>query len=74
MQTSVFKAHSVTGALSTVASKKRVPLEDILHTADWSTDSTFQRFYYQPSHQNNYAQAVLQARSGPLYTSFALVT
>jgi len=53
------------GASSTAASEKGVWIEDILSTADWSTDSTFQRFYYQPSHQNNYAQAVLQARPGP---------
>ena len=52
------------GASSTAAFEKGVLIEDILCTADWSTDFTFRRFYYRPSHQNNYAQAVLQARSG----------
>jgi len=41
IDTSVFKAHSVRGASSTAASMKGVPIEDILCTADWSTDSTF---------------------------------
>ena len=63
VDTSVFKAHSVRGASITAASEKGVLIEDILRTADWSTDSTFRRFYYQPSHQNNYAQT-LQAGAG----------
>lgn len=62
VNTAVFKAHSVRGASSTAASDKGVPIEDILRTADWSTDSTFRRFYYRPTHQNRYARAVLQPR------------
>ena len=62
VDTSVFKAHSVRGASSTAASEKGVAIEDVLRTADWSTDSTFRRFYYRPTQQNVYAQAVLQAR------------
>ena len=65
VDTSTFKAHSVRGASSTAASEKGVLIEDILRTADWSSDSTFQRFYYRPSQQNSYAQAVLHARPGP---------
>jgi len=60
VDTTVFKAHSVRGASSTAASEKGVLMEDILRTADWSTDSTFRRFYYRPTHDNHYAQAVLQ--------------
>ena len=62
VDTSVFKAHSVRGASSSAASEKGVLIEDILRTADWSTDSTFRRFYYRPSRQNSYAQAILQER------------
>ena len=58
----MFKAHSVRGVSSTAASEKGVLIEDILRTADWNTDSTFRRFYYRPTQQNAYAQAVLQAR------------
>ena len=39
VDTAVFKAHSVRGASSTAASEKGVLMEDILRTADWSTDS-----------------------------------
>ena len=63
IDTSVFKAHSVRGASSTAASMKGVLIEDILRTADWSTDSTFRRFYYRPTLANNYAQTVLQPRA-----------
>jgi len=38
VDTSVFKAHSVRGASSAAASEKRVLIEDILRTTDWSTD------------------------------------
>jgi len=63
IDTSVFKAHSVRGASSTAASMKGVLIEDILSTADWSTDSTFRRFYYRPMQSNNYAQILLQPRA-----------
>ena len=46
IDTSLFKAHSVRGASSTAASTKGVLIEDILCTADWSTESTFRQFYY----------------------------
>ena len=64
VDTSVFKAHSVWGASSTAASEKGVLIEDILRTADWSTGSTFRKFYYRPSHQNSYAQTVLHVGAG----------
>ena len=63
IDTSVFKAHSVRGASSTAASVKGVLIEDILRTADWSTNSTFRRFYYCPVQTNNYAQTLLQPRA-----------
>ena len=61
VDTSIFKAHSVRGASSTAALRKGVLIEDILRAADWSTDSTFWRFYYRPTHENNYAQTLLQS-------------
>ena len=62
VDTAVFKAHSVRGASSTADSEKRTLIEDILCTADWCTDSTFRTFYCQLSHDNRYAQTVLQPR------------
>ena len=47
VDTSVFKACSARGTSSTAASEKGVLIQDILRTADWSSDSTFRRFYYR---------------------------
>ena len=46
VDTAVFKAYSVQGVSSTAVSEKGVLIEEILRTADWSTNSTFWRFYY----------------------------
>jgi len=62
VDTSVFKMYLVRGASSMAALEKGVAIEGILQTAYWSMDSTFWRFYYRPTQQNVYAQAVLQAR------------
>ena len=56
---SVFKAHSVRGASTTVALTKGVSVADILHTADWSSDTTFRRFYYHPLN-NTYSHKLLK--------------
>ena len=45
VDTDTFKAHSVRRASTTAALAKGVSLQDILRTADWSTESTFQKFY-----------------------------
>lgn len=36
-----FKAHSVQGTFTSAAIARGVSLADILHTADWSRESTF---------------------------------
>ena len=59
VNTEVFKAHSVRGAATTAALKKGVSINDILQTADWSTDSTFRRFYYRPSQENTFVEKLL---------------
>ena len=56
----IFKAHSVHGASTTAAANSNVPLCEILKMADWSSPSTFQKFYYKPVHSSNFAHAVLQ--------------
>ena len=49
VNTEVFKAHSVRGTTTSAALDKGVHISDILSKADWSRESTFQRFYYIPS-------------------------
>ena len=59
----IFKAHSVREASAIAAFNKRVTIENILQAAEWSTDSTFRRFYYQPSHSAVYGQVLQPASS-----------
>ena len=47
--TSIFKAHSIRGVSTSRAANVGVTTEDILKAADWSAESTFQKFYYKPS-------------------------
>ena len=63
IDTSIFSAHSVRGASATAAMDKGVTLSDILHTADWSSDTTFRRFYYRPVKDATYAHRVLSVKS-----------
>ena len=55
----IFKAHSVRGAATTAAPNSSVPLSEILKMADWSSASTFQKFYYKPFHSSTFAHGVL---------------
>jgi len=42
-----FKAHSVRGAACSTAAWSGVTISDILNAADWSSETTFQRFYHK---------------------------
>lgn len=44
----------ISGSAS-AAMDKGVTLSDILHMADWSSGTTFQRFYYRPVKDATYA-------------------
>ena len=44
----IFKAHLVRGASSSRAAAAGITTMDILQAADWSSESTFQRFYHLP--------------------------
>ena len=58
----IFKAHSVRGAAATSSFNMGIPLQDILKLADWSTDSTFRRFYYKPTNQPFVARSLISGR------------
>ena len=62
IDTSVFTAHSVRGASSSVAANLGITTNDILRAADWSSESVFQRFYYKPTEDPSFGRAVLSAR------------
>eukprot|EP00117_Sycon_ciliatum_P001352 scpid34170/ scgid7047/ len=48
VDTAIFSAHSLRGAATSAAHAGGVSLADILHQADWSSASTFRRFYLLP--------------------------
>lgn len=63
IDTSVFKAHSVR---SSTAAMQGITTEDILSAADWSSDSTFRRFYYKPIRDTGFAESVLTATNNTI--------
>ena len=62
VDTAMFKSHSTRAAATSAASVKFVPVSDIITTAGWSNEKTFQTFYKKPIKPvNQFPQAVLQA-------------
>ena len=57
----IFKAYSVRGALTTAAANACVPLPTIMAMADWSSSSTFRTFYYKPLFNSDFATGVLSS-------------
>ena len=54
-----FKAHSTRGAVSSAARDRGVSIQEILRTADWTRETTFNRFYYRLNYCNSFGKAVL---------------
>jgi len=64
INTDTFEAHSIRGAAASKAACSNVTISEILQAADWSSESTFQRFYHCPSDdedQSTYGNAVLSS-------------
>ena len=59
IDTNVFKAHSTQGASSSAARQSGVSVKDILTAADWSRETTFNLYYYRPSHSASFGTAVI---------------
>jgi integrase len=62
IDTSIFTAHSTRGAATSKASTAGISIPDILKTADWSSATTFRRFYHRPISSSAFGQAVLSGR------------
>ena len=61
---SIFKVHSVRGAGSSAAAGAGVTSKDILDAADWSSEGTFQRFYFRQlgmSDRSTFGSSVLSS-------------
>jgi len=66
IDTDKFKAHSIRGASASCATEAGLALEEVLKAADWSCQSTFQKFYYKPTKDAAYGQCVLdKSKQGP---------
>ncbi len=61
IDSTIFKAHSTRAASTSTAAKKQLPLNDILKMGDWTSSSTFQRFYYKPTIDDSYAKTILKS-------------
>jgi len=60
INTMVFKPHSTRGAATSAAKASNVPVQVIMNTAGWRSDSTFAKFYDRPVlTENNFADAIL---------------
>lgn len=59
IDTSVFKGHSVRGAVATEVAKQGFCIPKILQFADWSQESTFTKFYYRSQFNPSAGRAVL---------------
>ena len=53
IDTSKFKGHSYRSVFSSAAKMVGMSLNDILKTADWLSASTFRKFYYRDTDDNN---------------------
>ena len=63
IDTSIFKAHSTRGASVSAAKNLGVTTREILHTADWSTESVFQKYYCKHINKASYSNAILKGQS-----------
>jgi len=64
VNTEIFKAHSVRGTSSSTAAAAGVTTSEILQVADWSSASTFQKFYFhspQNTEDKTFGKAVLSS-------------
>ncbi len=58
-----YTAHSTRSASTSAASAATVPVDDILQTAGWASETTFRRFYKKPvCKENSFADAVLKRK------------
>ena len=58
----ILKAHSVRGASTFATAEAGISIPEILEAADWSNQSTFERFYYCPCKSVSIGTAVQSYR------------
>ncbi|CAG7723383.1 unnamed protein product, partial [Allacma fusca] len=73
IDTSIFKAHSTRGSATTSAKLKGVSLSEIQACADWTSSSTFTKFYYRPKFSSVFAHAVLNSKGIALNVAMVII-
>ena len=63
IDTNTFKAHSVRSASISAAADAGISISDILEAADWSSASTFEKFYYRPVKSSKFGLSVVSSAS-----------
>jgi len=58
-----FKAHSCRSAAVTKARNKGISIKDIQNAADWTSPSTFLKYYYKPSYSCTFSNSILGEKS-----------
>ena len=59
IDTTIFKAHSTRGASVSAAANAGITTSEIMQSADWSSESTFKRFYYKPVQSAVFGETIL---------------
>ena len=70
IDTQIFSAHSTRGAATSKAKAAGVSSAEILKAANWSSISTFCRFYHRPSHSGNFGRGVLEKQRTGNWVNF----
>ena len=61
VNTEVFSDHSTRSASTSWAAAKGIPINDILKAANWSSQTTFEQYYFRPTTSATYARMILQS-------------
>ena len=54
-----YTGHSTRAAATSMAADSGVPLEDIIAAADWSSATTFERFYHKTISKDKFVKSIL---------------
>lgn len=57
----MFQGHSVRGAAVSSARNLGISATEIMKVADWSSESTFTRFYHRPTERSSFGRTILSA-------------
>ena len=63
IDSNLLKAHSVCTALTSAAVDAGISISEVLEAADWSSASTFKKFYYQPVKSSKFGLSVVSSAS-----------